>query len=99
MTYVFILDGITKNEPEDCCDRPSNLKNPYCNEIPVPDDDYFFGKFNVKCINFVRSFPGVRPGCRLGKSVCQSYFDYKYLYFIFIKYFVFSLKTYFNNKL
>lgn len=67
--YVIFSDPITKNEPEECCNRPPHLKNPYCNEIPVPDDDYFFGKFKVKCIDFVRSFPSVRPGCRLGKNV------------------------------
>lgn len=68
--YFFFLDPITKNEPEECCNRPPHLKHPYCNEIPVPDDDYFYSKFNVKCIDFVRAFPSVRPGCRLGKEVC-----------------------------
>ncbi|CAI6367680.1 unnamed protein product [Macrosiphum euphorbiae] len=62
-------DPITKNEPEECCNRPPHLKHPYCNEIPVPDDDYFYSKFNVKCIDFVRAFPSVRPGCRLGSRV------------------------------
>jgi len=67
---IFFIDPITKNEPEECCNRPPHLKHPYCNEIPVPDDDYFYSKFNVKCIDFVRAFPSVRPGCRLGKIPC-----------------------------
>lgn len=66
---LLFLDPISKNEPEECCNRPPHLKNPYCNEIPVPGDDYFYSKFNVKCIDFVRAFPSVRPGCRLGKEV------------------------------
>lgn len=73
LRYLFFLDPITKNEPEECCNRPPSLKNPYCNEIPVPGDDYFYSKFNVKCIDFVRSFPSVRPGCRLGKDVCYKF--------------------------
>lgn len=64
----YFADPISKNEPEECCKRPPHLKNPYCNEIPIPDDDYFYGKYNVKCLDFIRAFPSVRPGCRLGKK-------------------------------
>ncbi|XP_054268783.1 peroxidase-like isoform X2 [Macrosteles quadrilineatus] len=60
------LDPLNKNEPEECCNRPPHLKNPYCFEIPVPEDDYFYRKWNVKCQDFVRAFPAVRAGCRLG---------------------------------
>ncbi|RZF34320.1 hypothetical protein LSTR_LSTR016280, partial [Laodelphax striatellus] len=57
---------LNKNEPEECCNRPPHLKNPYCLDIEVPEDDYFYRKFGVKCQDFVRGFPAVRPGCRLG---------------------------------
>ncbi|XP_011203180.1 peroxidase [Bactrocera dorsalis] len=60
------LDPVNRNDPEECCKRPLHLKHPYCNEIRVPDDDYFYRLFNVKCIDFVRAFPSPRPGCRLG---------------------------------
>ncbi|CAH0766110.1 unnamed protein product [Bemisia tabaci] len=63
------LDPINKNEPEECCHRPPHLKNPYCMEIIIPEDDYFYKKFNMKCQDFVRAFPAVRPGCRLGSRV------------------------------
>ncbi|XP_060524726.1 peroxidase isoform X2 [Cylas formicarius] len=63
------LDPFNRNDPEECCGRPPHLKHPYCNEIPIPDDDYFYSLFNVKCINFIRSFPAARPGCRLGSRV------------------------------
>ncbi|CAH1400800.1 unnamed protein product [Nezara viridula] len=38
-------------------------------EITIPDDDYFYAKHGVKCQDFVRSFPAVRPNCRLGSRV------------------------------
>ncbi|XP_076252124.1 peroxidase homolog [Rhynchophorus ferrugineus] len=63
------LDPFNRNDPEECCGKPPHLKHPYCNEITIPEDDYFYSIFNVKCINFIRSFPGVRPGCRLGSKI------------------------------
>ncbi|KAI5646912.1 peroxidase domain-containing protein [Phthorimaea operculella] len=63
------LDPINRNDPEECCKRPPHLKHPYCNEIRIPDDDRFYGLWNVKCIDFVRAFPSPRPGCRLGSRV------------------------------
>lgn len=66
ITHKYASDPINRNDPEDCCDVPPHLKNPYCNEIYVPDDDYFYKLYHVKCINFVRAFPAARPGCRLG---------------------------------
>lgn len=63
------LDPINRNDPEECCKRPPHLKHPYCNEIRIPDDDYFYRLWGVKCIDFVRAFPSPRPGCRLGSRV------------------------------
>ncbi|CAB3250571.1 unnamed protein product [Arctia plantaginis] len=63
------LDPKSRNDPEECCNRPPHLKHPYCNEIRIPDDDYFYRLFGVKCIDFVRGFPSPRPGCRLGSRV------------------------------
>lgn len=65
-TLDIFVDPRDRNDPENCCNYPRNLKHPYCNEILVPEDDYFYKLFNVRCINFVRAFPAVRPGCRLG---------------------------------
>lgn len=67
--FAFIFyhpDPINRNDPEECCKRPLHLKHPYCNEIRIPDDDYFYKLFNVKCLDFVRAFPSPRAGCRLG---------------------------------
>lgn len=60
------LDPINRNEPEECCGRPDHLKNKYCYEIRIPEDDYFYKNFNVRCQDFVRAFPGVKPHCKLG---------------------------------
>ena len=65
---LLSADPLNKNEPEECCDRPAHLKNPYCMEIPIPEDDYFYRLTRVRCMDFVRAFPGVRPGCRLGED-------------------------------
>ncbi|XP_028153011.1 peroxidase [Diabrotica virgifera virgifera] len=63
------LDPLNKNDPEECCNRPAHLKHPYCNEIYIPEDDFFYKLFKVNCIDFVRTFPAPRPGCRLGSKV------------------------------
>ncbi|XP_015522628.2 uncharacterized protein LOC107226351 [Neodiprion lecontei] len=63
------LDLLNRNDPEECCHRPPHLKNPYCNEILIPEDDYFYRLFGVRCMDFVRGFPAPRPGCRLGSRV------------------------------
>nr|CAD7255796.1 unnamed protein product [Timema shepardi] len=64
-TNLF-ADPLNRNEPEECCNRPPHLKNPYCLEIEIPADDYFYSLFGLRCQDFVRGFPAVRPGCRLG---------------------------------
>lgn len=60
-------DPINRNEPEECCGRPDHLKNKYCYEIKIPEDDAFYRNHNVRCQDFVRAFPGVKPNCKLGK--------------------------------
>lgn len=62
----LITDPVTRNEPEECCRRSPNSRNPYCLQIDIPHDDPFYGVYGVRCIDFVRGFPGVRAGCRLG---------------------------------
>lgn len=42
------------------------MPNKYCNNIDIAADDPFFSRFGVRCLDFVRGFPGVRHGCRLG---------------------------------
>jgi len=63
-----VPDPLNRNEPEECCNRPAHLKNPYCLEIHIPADDYFYSLFGLRCQDFVRGFPAARPGCRLGNE-------------------------------
>lgn len=55
----------------DCCnenvfqDLPST-KHHNCFPIKVPHDDPFYSYHNHRCMNFLRSFTGVRAGCKLG---------------------------------
>ena len=65
----FRKDPLSRNEFEECCKPPTGqTPSPYCFNIDVPADDPFFSRFGVRCIDFVRGFPGVRHGCRLGKT-------------------------------
>ncbi|CAH2040402.1 unnamed protein product, partial [Iphiclides podalirius] len=66
MDHDYTLTGTPL---EECCKRPPHLKHPYCNEIRIPEDDYFYRLFGVKCMDFVRGFPSPRPGCRLGSRI------------------------------
>jgi hypothetical protein len=66
--FAVVTDPLNRNEPEECCNRPAHLKNPYCLEIHIPADDYFYSLFGLRCQDFVRGFPAVRPGCRLGEG-------------------------------
>jgi hypothetical protein len=61
-------DPLDRNEFEECCRPPlGSPPNKYCFNIDVPANDEFFSRFGVRCIDFVRGFPGVRHGCRLGR--------------------------------
>jgi peroxidase len=53
----------------DCCNRKLLLdprfKHPACISILLPDNDPFYRRFNVGCMNLVRSAPSPPVGCRL----------------------------------
>lgn len=34
--------------------------------IPVPEDDWFYSKFRIRCMEFIRSAPSTRIDCDLG---------------------------------
>lgn len=65
--FILTTDPLNRNEFEDCCrPRPGRQPSKYCFNIDVAPHDEFFSRFGVRCIDFVRGFPGVRHGCRLG---------------------------------
>ncbi|CAG9812565.1 unnamed protein product [Phaedon cochleariae] len=55
-----------------CCDGggrtflPDELTHPSCLPIEIPEDDWFFGKFGLRCMEFLRSAPSTRIDCDLG---------------------------------
>ncbi|XP_074027515.1 uncharacterized protein [Leptinotarsa decemlineata] len=55
-----------------CCDGggrrmlPPELTHPSCLPISVSSDDWFFGKFGIRCMEFLRSAPSTRIDCDLG---------------------------------
>ena len=68
LPFWCTTDPLNRNEFEECCRPPhGSPPNKYCFNIDVPHNDEFFSRFGVRCIDFVRGFPGVRHGCRLGK--------------------------------
>lgn len=53
----------------DCCNRrlltDPRFKHPACISILLPDNDPFYSRFNVGCMNLVRNAPSPPIGCRL----------------------------------
>lgn len=53
----------------DCCNRKLLLdprfRHPACISVLLPDNDPFYRRFNVGCMNLVRSAPSPPVGCRL----------------------------------
>lgn len=53
----------------DCCNRKlltdPRFKHPACISILLPDNDPFYARFNVGCMNLVRNAPSPPIGCRL----------------------------------
>lgn len=53
----------------DCCNRKlltdARFKHPACISVLLPDNDPFYARFNVGCMNLVRSAPSPPIGCRL----------------------------------
>ena len=42
------------------------FQHPECMPIPVPFDDWFLSRFDIRCMEFVRSAPSTNIDCHLG---------------------------------
>ncbi|KAL7641462.1 UNVERIFIED_CONTAM: hypothetical protein RMT77_007333 [Armadillidium vulgare] len=69
ITHTPISKGANKADIS-CCTkgqiRQGTDLHPECMPIEIPPNDNFFGRFNQKCMEFVRSMPAIRPECKLG---------------------------------
>ncbi|KAI4456683.1 oxidase/peroxidase [Holotrichia oblita] len=45
---------------------PPEFMHPECMPIQVPRDDWFMGRFGMRCMEFIRSAPATRIDCDLG---------------------------------
>lgn len=65
---------IDAGKPIECCSPggsailPVNQRHFACFPIPVPSNDPFYAKFNVKCLNGVRSITAQDKDCKFGYS-------------------------------
>lgn len=77
----------TGSEKVDCC--KSEDSHPDCFPIEIPKGDPFYGYFSQKCMHFMRSSPGLQPGCSLGPiqpiNKISSYLDGNIVYGASIK--------------
>ncbi|XP_037080364.1 peroxidase-like isoform X2 [Pollicipes pollicipes] len=68
----------------DCCNDPRHADNPQCFPIEIPADDEFYGLYSQKCMNVIRSLPGVHHKCKLGPrdpiNTVTSYLDASFVY-------------------
>ncbi|GAB6032281.1 hypothetical protein CHUAL_010922 [Chamberlinius hualienensis] len=73
----------TAEEPL-CCDTAPEERHPNCMVIRIPEQDYFYSRFNRHCLEFVRSAAGQRAGCTLGPRTqmnrITSVLDANYVY-------------------
>ncbi|XP_057669934.1 peroxidase-like [Diorhabda carinulata] len=71
VTSVVKSRGFNGSVPR-CCTSdgrkllPKELSHPSCLPIEIPENDWFFGKFDISCMEFLRSAPSTRINCDLG---------------------------------
>lgn len=71
ISYTPVRKMVSSGKPISCCRPDGNTLSPRhvhpdCSIITVPDQDPVYGKHYVRCINYVRSLPVLRPECTFG---------------------------------
>lgn len=71
ISYTPVRKMVSSGKPISCCRSDGNTLSPRhihpdCSAITVPDQDPVYGKHYVRCINYVRSLPVLRPECTFG---------------------------------
>ncbi|CAL4123854.1 unnamed protein product [Meganyctiphanes norvegica] len=69
ITHTPITKGSGRTDIT-CCFRgqlrPDNERHSACLPIDIPPNDSFYSQHEQRCMEFVRSFPAVRPACNFG---------------------------------
>ena len=58
--------NVFSNHGKSCNNLAEKNVHSICTFYQIPENDHFYAQHNQRCMNFVRSNGGVRPGCRLG---------------------------------
>lgn len=71
ISYTPVRKMMSSGKPISCCRPDGNTLSPRhvhpdCAEITVPDQDPVYGKHYIRCLNYVRSLPVLRPECTFG---------------------------------
>jgi peroxidase len=67
------IDPKTRAEPNCCQVQDPKQRHPACFPVEVPQDDPFYSKFRLSCLNLVRTATGLKDFCRLGKEMLNSF--------------------------
>ncbi|XP_015600667.1 peroxidase isoform X3 [Cephus cinctus] len=64
---------LSNREPISCCHENGGMLSPRhihpdCAPISIAEDDPVYGKHSVRCMNYVRSMPIIRPDCTFGPA-------------------------------
>ncbi|XP_015434443.1 PREDICTED: peroxidase-like [Dufourea novaeangliae] len=71
ISHTPVRKMMSTGKPISCCRSDGNTLSPRhihpdCAVITVPDQDPVYGKHYVRCMNYVRSLPVLRPECTFG---------------------------------
>ncbi|XP_031834130.1 salivary peroxidase/catechol oxidase isoform X3 [Nomia melanderi] len=71
ISYTPVRKMVSSGKPISCCQSDGSSLSPRhvhpdCAAITVPDGDPVYGQHYVRCINYVRSLPVLKPECTFG---------------------------------
>lgn len=73
LSHTPVRKMVSNNEAISCCRPDGNFLlpryvHPDCTPIAVPDNDPVYSKEQIRCMNYVRSMPALRPDCSFGPT-------------------------------
>lgn len=88
--YKYLITAfflVVSGKPIACCrsngySLPPREQHPDCAPISVPENDPFYSEHRIRCLDYVRSLPVLRPECNFGPAEQVSYHHFnKFLIF------------------